>query len=151
MDYGGYSITGCTRFPRSLRKLQQVARSEGRVLFTATLAFAATFGTSALHSSSPFNILRRTHMQQRDPDRVTRTGVRDSTTGSGAIIAGLFVVGLLIFGYMMFWPTADRTTNLTDSTRMDRTAPTTTTMPPTNKPLTDVKPITPPPAKTPAQ
>ena len=90
-------------------------------------------------------------MQQRDPDPVTRTGVRDNTmTGSGAIIAGLLVVGLLVFGYMMFWP-SDRATDISDSTRMDRTAPTTTTIPPTNKPLTDPKPTTPPPAKTPAQ
>ena len=91
-------------------------------------------------------------MQQRDPDRVTPTSVRDRTmTGSGGLIAGLFVVGLLILGYMLFWPTSERTTNLSDSTRTDRTAPTTMPTPPTNRPQTDLQPATPPPAKTPAQ
>ena len=88
---------------------------------------------------------------QHDPDRVTPTSVRDSTmTGSGGLIAGLFVVGLLILGYMLFWPTSERKTNLTDSTRTERTAPTTMTTPPSTKPQTDLKP-TPPPVKTPAQ
>jgi hypothetical protein len=90
-------------------------------------------------------------MQQRDPDRVTPTGTRDRTmTGSGGLLVGLFVVGLLVLGYMMFWP-SERTTNLSDSTPTERTAPTTTTTPPTNKPQTDLKPDTPPPAKAPAQ
>ena len=88
-------------------------------------------------------------MQQRDPDRVTPTGMRDRTTGSSGLLAGLFVVGALVLGYMLFWPTPERTTNLTDSTRIER--PVTPTTPPANMPQTDLKPNPTPPAKAPAQ
>ena len=89
-------------------------------------------------------------MNERDPDRVTRAGMRDrSMTGGGGLYTALAIAALLVLGYVLFWPTSERTTSLTDSTRIER--PTTPTIPPANRPQTDLPTTTPPPAKTPAQ
>jgi hypothetical protein len=78
-----------------------------------------------------------------DPDRATRTGVRDTSTATGsnsAIMLGL--AALIDLGAFLLWPTGTSGHSVTENTKVDR---------PITPPATTPPPTTTHPAKAPAQ
>jgi hypothetical protein len=87
---------------------------------------------------------------QRDPRRNLRPG----ESSAPLIIIGVLAAAFIMLVAISFWPTTDNrtgvATNMDRSTRVER--PATPAPPPAaNKPQTDLKPTTSPPAKAPAQ
>jgi hypothetical protein len=78
-----------------------------------------------------------------DPDRVTRTGMRDTSKATGSNIAMMLgLAALIVLGAFLLWPTGSTGPSVSENTKVER---------PVTPPATTPAPTTTPPAKAPAQ